>query len=152
MTSLRPWLGRLVLALWFASALTLAVRQWREAGRPRRFGPEIPEESREAAAAVLDGCQRRVGAEDMLAIAFSTSEGHHRFLSFRLAYTLYPVRAISEEYGDEDDIEQAVAKLRLRRPDFILVLGREDVAPADATLVAVLAPEARLFRLTLRER
>ena len=150
--SLRVGMGWFVLALWLASALSLAVQQWREAGKPRPFGPEVPEENREAALAVIDGCLRRVGADDTLAIAFSVSEGRHQFLAFRLAYTLYPTRVANEAYDDGDDVEQAVAKLRTRHPDFLLILGREDVTPSDATLEARLAPQARLFRVMPRER
>jgi hypothetical protein len=150
--SLRVGLGWLVLALWFASALSLAFQQWREAGTPRAFGPEIPEENREAALAVLDGCRDRVGPGDTLAVAFSMSEGRHQFLAFRLAYMLYPTRVAGEAYDDGDDLEQAVAKLAIRRPRFLLILGREDVTPPLATLEARLAPEARLFRFVPRPR
>ena len=149
--SLRVGLGWFVLAIWFASALSLGLQQWREAGKPRPFGPEIPEENREAALAVLEGCRSRVRADDTLAVAFSMSEGRHQFLAFRLAYTLYPTKVAGEAYDDGDDIEQAVTKLRARRPNLLLVLGREDLTPPLATLEAHLAPEARLFRFAPRE-
>ena len=121
-------MARLVAAVWFASTLTLFAQQWREARAPHPFGPQIAEEDRAMAGAVLDGCRSRVGGDDVLGIAFSPALGAHQYLTFRLAYLLYPTSVIGVDYP-HDGVAPAVAALLLRHPTYLLVLGRSATPP-----------------------
>jgi hypothetical protein len=143
--------SRLVVAVWFASTLTLFAQQWREARAPHRFGPEIADESRALAQTVLDGCRSRIGGDDVLGIAFSRTESVHQYLTFRLAYTLYPTKVMGVDYR-EDDVEPAVAQVLSQHPTYLLILGGRGVIPRGTTLEARLAPEATLFRVGPRPR
>ena len=147
----RLWVSRLVVAVWFASTLTLFAQQWREARAPHPFGPEIADESRALAQTVLDGCRSRIARDDVLGIAFSRTESVHQYLSFRLAYTLYPTKVVGADYR-EDDAEPAVAAILLQHPTYLLVLGGREVTPRGAVLEARLAPGATLFRVGPRTR
>jgi hypothetical protein len=135
-----------VLALWAASASSLLVAQAQRVFGPQTPHPEVPGDEPQAVLAVLDGCRRRVSAQDTLGVVYAEGDAQLHFLAFRLAYELYPRLVFSESYA-EGHAAEALARIREQHPSQLLILGAPDVPVTQVTLIERLGPKAHLLRV-----
>lgn len=108
--------------------------------------PEIPGDDPERLRRILDACVEALGPGDVLGVVYSEQDVLQFFVSFRLAYLLYPRAVVGEGYG-EGQLESRFDELRSQRPSYVLVMGAPGFRPAGAEVVAEPAPDAVLLRL-----
>src|SRR5688572_25304173 len=75
--------GRLALAFWFASALSLIAAQIQARRLP-------PASETNPAQQVVEACRPLLSPESTLGIAYSAANDAHVFVAYRLAYEAYP--------------------------------------------------------------
>jgi hypothetical protein len=142
--------GTVVTMLWFASAITLLVSEVSATLHPESppipSHPEIPRGQAPRILAVLDACQAAVGPLDTLFVVGRMSEIDSLFLSYRLAYVLYPTRVVGQEIATfETPLDTNL--FSAKGATLLLVLGPLPPALTSAVLVARPAPEATLLRI-----
>jgi hypothetical protein len=144
-------LAVVIWALWFLSAATLLVSQSMEllecGDAPQKGAhPEIPASDPAPVLAVIAACNKRVGPEDTLGVAFQDSDPKQLFIAFRLAYELYPRRVASLPYN-EGKLQDAIHQLEVERhPTLFLAFAGPDFVPAGSQILARLPLNSCLFQ------
>jgi hypothetical protein len=142
----------LIWSLWFISTATLFVTQSLELfgyGDPARVGPhpEIPGSDPETTLSVIAACNARVGSGDTLCVAYQDSDPKQLFITYRLAYVLYPRRITSLPYS-EGTLPVVIHQLEVEyHPTLLLAFaGPEFAAPTGLHILARLPLNAYLLQ------